>query len=63
MAQIIIHVLLDDLPVPSSELKGVSDTLLSLVSLCLPLLTLPPSRNATFLLLHPSRSCWSARFS
>ena len=24
---------------------------------------LPPSRNATFLLLHPSRSYWSARFS
>lgn len=41
MAQIVIRALLDDLPVPSSELKGVPDTLLSLASLHLPLFTLP----------------------
>ena len=54
MAQIIIYVLLH-LPIPSSELKGTSGTLFSLVSLYLPLFRpfLLPGMPPFFCSTHP----------
>ena len=54
MAQI-IYVVLDDLSTPSFELKGISDTLLSLASLYLPLFRpfLLPGMPPLFCSTHP----------